>query len=179
MLEKHHVDNHLEAASFINSHVANSSAFVISIEKDDKEVDCTSLQGSSGFYEFRCSQVEGQVWSRKWPCACDPCMDENWDACLNVAVVGGWTLTKLRAKGERAQRSRNKSSTIMETDQANSQIETEEWEVRSIVGRKVISGNVEYLVEWYDWPECTWVPADQMDCQDLIEQWEDMQDQII
>ena len=48
-----HIDDEYEAADFINRYIKNSTAFVLTIRRTDTEQDCTGLQGSSSFYEFR------------------------------------------------------------------------------------------------------------------------------
>lgn len=52
-LEGCHVDDEYEAASYINDHINNAIAFVIVIAPDDQEQDCTPLEGSNSFYEYR------------------------------------------------------------------------------------------------------------------------------
>jgi hypothetical protein len=47
------VDDEYEAAAYINQYVKNAVAFVMIIAESDMEVDCTTLNGSNDFHEFR------------------------------------------------------------------------------------------------------------------------------
>lgn len=52
-LDNHHIDTENEAAQYINQFVANSHAFVVVIGASETEQDCTPVQGSNKFHEFR------------------------------------------------------------------------------------------------------------------------------
>lgn len=49
----HHVDDELEAATYINQYVADSVCFIMEISPEEEEQTCTPLQGSSRLFEFR------------------------------------------------------------------------------------------------------------------------------
>lgn len=52
-LDRHHVDDEDEAASYVNLYVKNSTAFVMQMTRDDEEQDCGPVQGSNSMHEFR------------------------------------------------------------------------------------------------------------------------------
>jgi hypothetical protein len=79
------VDDKYKAACFINDYIKNAIAFIIVVQPDDEEQDCTPLQDSNSFYEYRysiiCSlcmmliacrwdSVEKVVQVRNYPCSC-------------------------------------------------------------------------------------------------------------
>jgi hypothetical protein len=47
------VDDEEEAATFINSNLKNSTAFLMNVDSGEMEQDCTPLSGSSRMHEFR------------------------------------------------------------------------------------------------------------------------------
>uniref|UniRef100_A0A1B0DB90 Uncharacterized protein n=1 Tax=Phlebotomus papatasi TaxID=29031 RepID=A0A1B0DB90_PHLPP len=49
-----------------------------------------------------------------------------------------------------------------------------EYQVESIIDRRVKKGRVEYYIKWegYSSEENTWEPIDNLDCQELIEEFE-------
>lgn len=57
--DDHHVDDEDEAAAFINDRVRNSTAFLIDIDPNDTEQDCTAVPGTTQFHEMRyaCKKV--------------------------------------------------------------------------------------------------------------------------
>jgi hypothetical protein len=57
--ENNHVDDENEAVEFINCKIANSTAFKIIVHENDVEEDCSALQDSNSFYEFRCVHLNG------------------------------------------------------------------------------------------------------------------------
>jgi len=50
----------------------------------------------------------------------------------------------------------------------------EEYEVESIVEKRMKKGKTEYLVKWKNWDHSdnTWEPVDNLDCDDIIKQFE-------
>jgi len=53
ILDKHHVDDEIEAIEYINNHVNNAVAFQMKIASDDSEQDCTPVAGTMQYHEFR------------------------------------------------------------------------------------------------------------------------------
>ena len=53
----------------------------------------------------------------------------------------------------------------------------EVYSVEKIVKKRVVEGRIQYLLKWVGYPdsENTWEPEDNLDCPDLIEQFEKQQ----
>ena len=48
-------------------------------------------------------------------------------------------------------------------DEEEDEDEEEEWTVKSVKNRRVVDGQVQYLVEWEQGPPCTWQPEEDLD----------------
>lgn len=46
------------------------------------------------------------------------------------------------------------------------------WEVLSIQGQQIHRGRTEYLVEWKGYDTMSWVDQDELDTEELLEEWE-------
>lgn len=51
--DNNHVDDEEEAVDFINNHVKNSTAFIMNVDEEDLEQDCSAVQNSNSMHEFR------------------------------------------------------------------------------------------------------------------------------
>ena len=99
------------------------------------------------------------------PCVCVDCLDEDWDLCQ----VGGWKFRSMESKGSRNPNENHLkqqlSADIMVTPD-------NQWEVLSIQQQRTKLGKTQYLVEWNGWDTMTWVNAEDMHCDELLEDWE-------
>jgi hypothetical protein len=92
-------------------------------------------------------------------------MEEDWDACK----VGGWQLKKMQTKEKRNPNENHLkqqlSADIMVTPAS-------QWEVLSIQQQRTKLGKTQYLVEWNGWDTMTWVNAEDLHADELLEDWE-------
>jgi hypothetical protein len=52
--DNNHIDNEVEAVTFINKYISNTRAFVVNMNPDETETDCIAVQESVNLHEFRC-----------------------------------------------------------------------------------------------------------------------------
>merc|ERR1712156_1131106 len=60
-------------------------------------------------------------------------------------------------------------------EKCNIKMSDEEYEVEKIIEKRVKKGGVEYLVKWKGWDDPsdnTWEPVDNLDCPDIIQEYE-------
>jgi len=116
------------------------------------------------FY-YRATDTIGELYVRAKPCVCEECMDENWDDC----EIGGWKLKKMKQKG---MRNPNEKHLMQQLSEDIFVIPETQWEVLSIQQQRVKRGKTQYLVEWKGWDTMTWVDADELNADELLEDWE-------
>ena len=49
---------------------------------------------------------------------------------------------------------------------------SEQYEVKEILARRSYAGEVQYLVSWVNYTDTTWVSGDRLNCIDLLEEFE-------
>lgn len=122
-------------------------------------------------YTFSCrfAGKETELSFRPLPCACESCLVDDFNNCLDREYVRIFKPYRMRAKGMRAIRWRGgkkKKKTAKGLDVSG------EWAVLSIKGRRYHRGVLQYLVEWEgDW-EDTWTNEDKLSCPELVEEFE-------
>lgn len=174
-----HIDTEDEAVVFINTHIAHARAFLVNIGDNEVEQDCTTLYGSSKFHEFRyffllhikwCTNLHyssfigsaGHVLVRLFPCCCTHCLQENFSLCPNSNYTQRFAARTMKPLGVRTQNARfNSVSTSQSTFIA-----------KAIIGSRMLEGRYQYEIQWEDFEDTTWNDADQLDCIDLIEEYE-------
>lgn len=102
---------------------------------------------------------------RAKPCVCEHCLVENWDQC----EIGGWKLKQMAVKG---MRNPNEKHLQQQLSEESLTVAAGEWEVVSIHRQRIKAGTVQYLVEWKGFPTCTWVDANKLNADELLEDWE-------
>jgi hypothetical protein len=157
--DDYHIDNEAEAATFINTHVRNSSAFVVYIGSQKLEQDCTGVAGSNSFYEFRYCFTSiivtsapntnfdmfrflgpsGVVMCRKYPCFCNQCKSGLFHMCINLAYVGCFEHRTMRALAMREQNAHFNDDMVAELHTI----------LLAIVGCCVYLGKIQYEVQWH------------------------------
>lgn len=119
---------------------------------------------------FRATDTPGEMYVRAVPCVCEHCLEEDWDAC----EIGGWKLKKMNKKGMRNPNAKHIEQQLSEHAFT---MDDNQWEVESIQNQRVKGGKVQYMVSWKGYPTMTWVDADKLDADELLEDWE-MQNEL-
>ena len=91
-------------------------------------------------------------------------MDENFKNCK----IGGWKLKKMTATEKR---NPNEKHLLQQLSNDAFVIPENEWEILSIQQQQCRQGKIQYLVEWNGWDTMTWVDADQLNADELLEDW--------
>jgi hypothetical protein len=153
--------------------------FVVGIEPDEMEQDCTPLNRSSSFHEFRYVFVDGApldifahilnrftgpdgvAMARYYPCFCATCLDGRFHLCANAAYTGSFQLRTMCPLGVRLPIAHFNTDVVPE--QCNVPI--------AILGTRIFQGRVEYevLMEGRDFS--SWIDADHLDCPELVEEF--------
>jgi hypothetical protein len=102
---------------------------------------------------------------REKPCVCEHCMVEDYNEC----ETGGWIVRSMSAKGVR---NPNEKHLIQQLSEDVFTIPEGEWEILSIQQQRVKHGKIQYLVEWNGYDTMTWVDADELNADELLEDWE-------
>jgi hypothetical protein len=159
--------------------IQNLHMFVVGIEPDETEQDCTPLNRSSSFHEFRYVFVDGAPYdifahilnrftgpdgvamARNYPCFCATCFDGCFHLCANVAYIGSFQLCTMHPLGVRLPIACFNTDVIPE--QRNVLI--------VILGTRIFQERVEYevLMEGRDFS--SWIDADHLNCPELVEEF--------
>ena len=107
----------------------------------------------------------GVLEVRKKPCVCKACLAQQWDEC----AVGGWKTKQMQQKGTR---NPNAKHLQQQLNEQNVSLEEGEYVVNAIHAKRVRRGVVEYLVEWKGYNELTWTKAGDLNCDELLEDWD-------
>jgi hypothetical protein len=153
--------------------------FVVGIEPDETEQDCTPLNGSLSFHEFRYVFVDGAplnifahilnrftgpdgvAMARYYPCFCATCLDGHFHLCANAAYTGSFQLHTMRPL--RVHLPIACFNTDVVPEQHNVLI--------AILGTRIFQGWVEYevLIEGRDFS--SWIDADHLNCPEFVEEF--------
>lgn len=116
----------------------------------------------------RATDEDGVLYVRNAPCVCKSCIEESWEICENKNM---WTRKIIQAKGFREIKENHLRQQLSNNTMT---VEAGHYEIAAIHGRRLEEGETEYCVEWegYGKEEWTWVNADDLDCDELIEDWE-------
>jgi hypothetical protein len=166
---------------FINTKIKNACAFVMDISSDELEEDCMGVVGSSHMFEyryitahtlqkrhtiykfFRFTGKEGELEMRSLPCYCEACEVEDYDECGNKEYVGEWIYRTINSKGFRQPKARYTEG---------AKVRNRQTPVEKIAGKCIFEGRTEYLIKYIDSDELTWIPADSLDCFEMMEEYE-------
>ena len=112
----------------------------------------------------RATDEDGVVYARPMPCVCEECLHENWEEC----EIGGWEIKKITPKGVRNANEKHLQQQL--TTAVAPQVD--EWEVESIKSQRIYKGRKQYLVSWKGYTSCTWVYEEDLNADELLEDWE-------
>lgn len=89
-----------------------------------------------------------------------------WEFCENNSI---WTKKVMQKKGLR-----NPSAKHIDQQEVDTPfgLNEGEYEVEEIIKQKVKKGKTMYLVKWKGYEEATWVPAGELNADEIIEDWE-------
>lgn len=117
--------------------------------------------------------MDGVVYARAMPCVCQECLKQNWGGC----EIGGWERKKITPKGVRSASEKHLQQQLTTSVSQPA----DEWEVEAIQSQRIYKGKKQYLVSWKGYGSNTWVYEDDLNADELLEDWEienDMQSYV-
>ncbi len=150
------------------STIEGGSSTVLNIQYNDTEEDVSTVSGIKACYDFVFSRQPNKLYMRRWPCVCTHCLKFQFDKCTNQNTVGEWIERHTTVVGVN-----HPKGTSAPTEDERS--EGEEFEVECIVGKRKVKNQVQYEVKWagYDNSFNSWIPESDLQCDDLVEEFEE------
>lgn len=102
---------------------------------------------------------------RLFPCSCDFCLRERFNACINRSYTRGFSHSVMHPLAMREQTARY-IAPVTARDAASGLVAVE------IVGHRISAGVAEYLVRWEGHDQPTWNDSDHLSCYELIEEFQ-------
>ena len=168
-------NEHLHSAP--DAQFSDGIASNIHFDEDDGYHHVPTLLGNASWFSYRFTNEEYTVYTRRWPCFCDHCLEKQWNRCQNNNKCGPWVRRHTGGSDNwiaTNQRALDNARQYAQVNIVNSSHSSDvDYEVEKIIAKRTVKGHntTEFFVKWRGWDKSfnEWLPESSLrDSRNLI-----------